>query len=167
MVFLFTVRFLRLVLKKETSRFVIYTSGVIAAFLVTFCDTFWFSSVEAEMYTLSMLVMMTEAWLALYWYENRGSAIADRTLILIAYVACVGMGISHFAFQIIPVVGLLLIISDKENRTNIPLIYSGVMLLSILFDIGNFHFYVGSALIICLIGMLLSKTPLWKRRWRV
>ena len=165
MVFLFTVKFLRLVFRGSVSRFVVYSGAVVASFLVTYCDTFWFSSVEAEMYTLSMLVMMIEAWLALFWYENRGSAIADRTLILIAYVACVGMGISHFAFQIIPVVGLLLIISDKENRTNIPLIYSGVMLLSILFDIGNFHFYVGSALIICLIGTLLSKSPLWKRRW--
>ncbi len=165
MVFLFTVRVLRIVFRESISSFAKYTGGIIAAFLVTFCDTFWFSAVEAEMYTLSMLVVMITSWLVLEWYEHRGTPHADRTLILIAYISSLGMGVSHFAFITVPVVGLFLIISDKENRTNIPLIFSGLMLLSMLYDIGNFVVYMGAALLVCLGGGLLSKTPVWKHRW--
>ncbi len=166
LVFLFTVKILRLLFRDGSmSRFAIYSGGVIAAFLVTLCDTFWFSAVEAEMYTLSMLVVMTLSWLTLYWYENRGTPRADRTLILIAYVGCVGMGVSHFAFIAMPVIGLFLIISDPDIRYNFPLMISGLALLSMLYDIGNFMFYVVGALVINIVGLLIAKAPKWKRRW--
>jgi tetratricopeptide (TPR) repeat protein len=165
MVYLFTVKFLRILFREGMSRFAIYTGGVIAAFLVTFCDTFWFSAVEAEMYTLSMLVVMLLSWLSLYWYENRGTPRANRTIILIAYIGCVGMGVSHFAFITMPVIGLFLIISDVEIRSNIPLMISGLALLSMLYDIGNFVFYAVGATVIGLVGLLLSKAPKWRQRW--
>lgn len=165
LVFLFTVKILRLLFREGMSRFAIYSGALIASFLVTFCDTFWFSAVEAEMYTLSMLVVMSLSWLTLYWYENRGTHRADRTLILIAYIACVGMGLSHFAFMTVPVIGLFLIISDLETRSNAPLIMVGIALLSMLLDIGNFFFYVTLVLVICLVGLLISKSMVWKRRW--
>ncbi len=165
MVFLFTAKALRLVFKGELSRFALYCSSLIGAFLVAFSDTFWFSAVEAEVYGCSMLIVMTVSWLSLFWYENRGTPKADRALILIAYLGYMGMGIHPFSFIVIPAVGLFLLITDSDTRTNVPLLITGALLLSIIYDIGDFIEYAGAALLFCAVGLLLAKSPEWKRRW--
>ncbi|HAO99366.1 MAG TPA: DUF2723 domain-containing protein, partial [Fibrobacteres bacterium] len=91
MSFLFTIKALRIIFKGEITNFMLYCGGLIAAFLVGFADTFWFSAVEAEVYGSSMFLVMTISWLTLYWYENRGTPKADRALILIGYLGFLGM----------------------------------------------------------------------------
>src|SRR6185295_9471497 len=92
--------------------------GLVAAFLITFSDTIWFSAVEAEVYGMAMFLVMCISWLSLQWYEKRGTPMADRILILICYLGFLGMGVHPFAFITIPAVGLFIILADPDHRKN-------------------------------------------------
>jgi tetratricopeptide (TPR) repeat protein len=118
MCFLFIVKLLRIVFQGRLSRFSTFCSAAIGAALVTFSDTFWFSAVEAEVYGTSMLLVMIISWLSLDWYEKRGTATANRILLLITYLGFLGMGIHPFSFITIPAVGLFVIFSDENHRKN-------------------------------------------------
>src|SRR3989338_1164849 len=52
--FLFTEKALRVLFRDELPRFARHSGGLVAALLVAFSDTFWFSAVEAEVYGSSM-----------------------------------------------------------------------------------------------------------------
>jgi len=163
--FLFVLKSARLLFKgSELNRFALYAGGLIGAFLVGFGDTLWFSAVEAEAYGSSMSLVMVISWLTLHWYEKRGTPTADRALILIGYLGFLGMGIHPFSFITIPVVGLFLLL-DKETRSNIPLLLTAVMLFSVIYDIGDFIFYALGTLVVCLGALLVTKAPVWRRRW--
>ncbi|HAO99609.1 MAG TPA: hypothetical protein DCQ83_06150, partial [Fibrobacteres bacterium] len=123
------------------------------------------SAVEAEVYGSSMFLVMTISWLTLYWYENRGTPKADRALILIGYLGFLGMGIHPFSFITMPVVGLFILLTDADSRANVPLFLASLALLSLIYDIGNFIVYAGAALVVCVVGLLMVKSPQWKRRW--
>jgi Flp pilus assembly protein TadD len=74
------------------------------------------------------------------------------------------MGVHPFSFITVPVVGLFLLL-DKETRSNIPLLLTGVMLFSVIYDIGDFIFYAMGTLLLCLVALLATKAPEWRRRW--
>lgn len=164
--FLFIVRFMQILFKGSLSRFSLYCAGVIAAFLMTFSDTFWFSAVEAEVYSASMLLVMTICWLTLDWYENRGTAKAKRNLILIAYLAYLGMGIHPFSFITMPVVALFLLFVDKDLRTDVPLLLTGAGLMSVIFDLGDFMWYALALLVLNAIFSVVATSPEWRAKWR-
>jgi tetratricopeptide (TPR) repeat protein len=166
-VFLFTVKLLDLIFERKLSQFIINTSGVIAAFLVTFSDTIWFSAVEAEVYGLAMLIVMGISWMSLYWFEHRGTKRGNRAIVMITYLGFLGMGIHPFSFITMPVVGLFLLIADKDMRINIPVWISGLLLLSVVYDIGDFWIYACTAAVICSLGWALTRDPVWKTRWSV
>lgn len=164
--FLFTIRFLDILFKGGLNRFAKYTGGVIAAFLITFSDTIWFSAVEAEVYGLSMLIVMLISWLTLDWYEHRGTPKAKRNLILICYLAFLGMGVHPFSFITIPVVGLFLVFADKETRTDIPLIITGLVLMSVVYALGNFIWYALGMLLVTVLASFVATSEEWRMKWR-
>jgi hypothetical protein len=165
MAFLFILKALRMAFRgAELNRFALYAGGVVGAFLVAFSDTIWFSAVEAEAYGLAMFIVMAVSWLSLHWWQNRGTAVADRTLLLMAYVGFLGVGVHLFALVTLPMVGLLLLF-DKETRTNIPVLVSGVLIFSIVYDVGDFMFYALGGLVAFLIALPFAKSPAWRRRW--
>ncbi len=118
MCFLFTVKALNILFEKKIGKFALYCSAIIGSLLVTYSDTFWFSAVEAEVYGSSMFLVLCISWLSLEWYENRGTARANRMLVMITYLAFLGMGIHPFSFITIPAVGLFIVFSDDNHRKN-------------------------------------------------
>jgi Flp pilus assembly protein TadD len=148
------------------NKFALYSGALIAGFLVAFSDSHWFSAVETETGGPSMLFVMLITWLSLRWYELRGSQRADRLMLLIGYLAFLGFGVHLFAFIAMPVFfGMLLL--DSESRRNIPLLATWAILFSIIWNVGNFVFYAGGTLLVCIIAAFLSKAPEWRRRWTV
>jgi hypothetical protein len=166
MVFFFTLKFLGIIFQGKLSRFASYCSAIIASALVACSDTFWFSAVEAEVYGTSMFLVMCISWLSLHWYENRGTNKAKRALVLITYLGFLGMGVHPFSFITIPAVGLFLLFADKNIRTDIPLIITGVALLSVVYDIGDFIWYAAIMFGVALVMQLISPNPEWKSKWR-
>ncbi len=162
---LFVLKALRILFRNGAmNRFAMYTGALVGGFLVAFSDTIWFSAVEAEAYGAAMLIVMTVSWLSLHWYEHRGTPKADRTLLLMAYTGFLGVGIHLFSLVTLPIVGIFMV-CDKETRKNIPLIGAGIAAFSVVYDVGDFLYYTGGALVICALALLFARAPEWRRRW--
>ncbi len=164
MVFLFVEKFLKLLFKDGITDFSRYCSAIIAGFLVTFSDTVWFSAVETETYGTSFLVIVLVSWLALYWYENMESPKGTRALLLLVYLSYLGMGVNHFGIVAIPIVGFFVVVADKTKRTDFLLLFTGVAVLSVFYDIGDFPIITGGMLLVCILARLLITSALWKNR---
>jgi Flp pilus assembly protein TadD len=162
---LFILKALRLLFRNGgLNRFAMYMGALIGGFLVAFSDTIWFSAVEAEAYGAAMLIVMTVSWLSLHWFEHRGTPKADRTLLLMAYVGFLGVGVHLFSLVTLPIVGIFML-CDKETRSNLPLLGAGLAAFSVVYDVGDFLYYTGGALAICALALLFARAPEWRRRW--
>jgi hypothetical protein len=89
----------------------IWSAGVIASFTLAFSDTFWFSAVEAEVYSLSSLFTFLTFWAALKWEENKSSVFHLRWLLFIAFIVGLSIGVHLLNLLVIPAVVLLIYIS--------------------------------------------------------
>jgi tetratricopeptide (TPR) repeat protein len=81
--------------------------GLVAAFLVAFSSSFWDSAIEAEVYSLSSLMIVVSIWLAWNWWERIGRKGNDQLLILIVYLLAVSTGVHLGTVLVAP--GLLLL----------------------------------------------------------
>ena len=54
--------------------------GFTGALFVAFSYTWWFNCVEAEVYGIAMLILVTELWLGFKWQDYRGTPHADRNV---------------------------------------------------------------------------------------
>ena len=85
----------------------ILASGMVGALAYTWSDTFWFSAVEAEVYSFSSLLTAATFWLILKWEESDGSPSNDRWLILMAYLTGLSIGVHILNLLCIPAVVLV------------------------------------------------------------
>lgn len=120
-----------------------------SALCYAWCDSAIFSAVEAEVYALSALFTTLMLWLALRWAIKRSKreiAASRRILILMAYIAGLGVGVHELNFLILPAVLLIYIYGVKsyplrsaEKRRLIPTAGGAKTLLwsMILFCVGT------------------------------
>jgi len=78
-------------------------AGVIGALAFTFSDTFWFSAVEAEVYSLSILSTAIVFWAILKWEQNGN----DHWLVLISFIVGLSIGVHLLSLLAIPAVVLV------------------------------------------------------------
>ncbi|MFC6268840.1 glycosyltransferase family 117 protein [Frigoriflavimonas asaccharolytica] len=79
-------------------------SGVIGALAFTFSDTFWFSAVEGEVYSMTSMFIAMIVWLITKW-ENEYHAIDnERWIILIFFVIGLSVGVHMMCMLAIPAV---------------------------------------------------------------
>lgn len=81
----------------------ILASGLIGALAYTFSDTFWFSAVEGELYSISSLVTALVFWGMLKWEDEADKPYSGRWIILIAYMMGLGIGIHRLNLLVLPV----------------------------------------------------------------
>jgi len=96
----------------------IIATGVVGALAFTFSDTFWFSAVEAEVYSLSMLFTALVFWAILKWEQNTD----DRLLVLIAFVIGLSIGVHLLSLLAIPAVVLVYYFKKTEKLTTFGII---------------------------------------------
>jgi len=82
-------------------------SGFVGALAGTFCDSIWFSAVEAEVYSMSLFFTALVVWLMLKWDEHANEPYADRWLILIFFIMGVSIGVHWLNLLTIPAMGYL------------------------------------------------------------
>ncbi len=87
--------------------------GFFAASISLFGDTFWFNAVEAEVYGISMLIIMLEIWATLKWKET----LERKYLLFILYISFLGFGIHTFTLLPLP---LILIFVFATSHTPYP-----------------------------------------------
>jgi len=95
----------------------IIASGILGALAYTFSDTFWFSAVEGELYSLSSLVIALVFWAMLKWEEEADESYSGRWIVLMAYIMGLGLGIHRLNLLIIPVFVLVYYFKKYEFTT--------------------------------------------------
>ena len=119
--------------------FVLGTAALVAGFLLTFSDTFWFNAVEAEVYGVAMLILMLVSYLGLVWYNKRDEAGSDRILIFICYIAFHGVGAHLYTMLTVPAVFVLLLVAQpKKIVERIPIWVTGTLLCSVIYMVSAF-----------------------------
>ncbi|TXI82846.1 MAG: DUF2723 domain-containing protein [Flavobacteriales bacterium] len=82
-------------------------SGIVGALAYTWSDTFWFSAVEAEVYSMSSLFTAVTFWAILKWENVAHEAHSTRWLILICYLLGLGIGVQLLALLCIPPIAMV------------------------------------------------------------
>ncbi len=124
----------------KTRTFVLGTSALVAGFLLTFSDTFWFNAVEAEVYGIAMFILMLVSYLGLVWYKKRDDEeSSDKILIFICYIAFLGVGAHLYTMLTVPAVfALLLIAQPRKIAERIPVWITGTLLCSVIYMVSAF-----------------------------
>ncbi len=84
--------------------FTIMSAGVVGALCYTFCDSFWYSAVEGEVYATSAFFTALVVWSAIKWENQADQPGADRWLIFIFYMMGLSVGVHLLSLLIIPAV---------------------------------------------------------------
>jgi len=154
--------------KGETlNRLIAYVGGIAAGFFVAFSETNWGNSVEAEVYGLSLALMVMMVWLTIRYFEERGTLKAARTMILVMYLALMGVGIHLTVFLVLPICAIFFILKDDATPRDWLLVCSFVfveLLLIIAFADGRggvSAFYGATAFLGLVLLILLYKKINW------
>ncbi|MEA1886372.1 MAG: DUF2723 domain-containing protein [Bacteroidota bacterium] len=101
----------KVLLNGENKSFVgiatVMASGVIGALTCTFCDTFWFSAVEGEVYATSSLFTALAFWAILKWEDEKEGRLKGRWLVLIAYLMGLSIGVHLLNLLTLPAIVLV------------------------------------------------------------
>ena len=82
-------------------------SGIIGALAFTFSDTFWFSAVEGEVYSMASMFIALLVWLITKWENEYHDTDNERWLILIFFVTGLSVGVHMMVMLAIPAVCLV------------------------------------------------------------
>ena len=147
-----------------SNRIISYVGGICGGLFVAFGNTNWANSVEAEVYGLAMAMTVGIFWLGLKYYEARGTAAGGRILVLIMYLAMLGIGVHLTVYVVIPVVAIFFLLKkDATKREYLAICLFALMelLLVIIFANGR-----GGAsaykLVSVVMGMVLV-VMLWRK----
>lgn len=100
------------------SRILIFAGAAAGALYAAFSVTNWNNSVEAEVYGMALMFMTALVWLTLVYFEQQGTPFGDKIMLLIVYIAFLGVGIHMSVFLVLPF-ALLYFIIKKSAATAI------------------------------------------------
>lgn len=112
----------------------VYGSAFVGALAFTFSDTFWFNSVESEVYAASQCVVAIIIYLMMVWNEKADEKGNERYLLLIAYIVGLSTGIHLLAILTIFSIGLI-VYFRKYKPTTKSFIKMGILTVLIFFVI--------------------------------
>lgn len=90
-------------------------SGLVGALAYTWSDSFWFSAVEAEVYSMSSLFTAATFWCILKWETEENKVQNNRWLILICYLLGLGIGVQLLALLCIPAIAMVYYFRNYET----------------------------------------------------
>lgn len=118
---------------------IIYGSALVGALAYTFSDTFWFSAIEAEVYSFSSFFTAIVFWLIFVWEERSGEPDSDRWIILIAYLMGLSIGVHLLNLLCIPAMALVVYYKKSKKQSIkgwlITLLVSFILIAIMMFGI--------------------------------
>ncbi len=99
----------------KLNRFIAYIGGICGGLFVAFSRTNWANSVEAEVYGMALALSVAIIWLTIKFYEQRGTMAQAKTLILVFYLALLGIGAHMTVFLVVPVASIFFILNKKAE----------------------------------------------------
>lgn len=87
----------------------LYAAGAAAVGALAFgwCDSTWYSAVEAEVYAMSIFLTALSVWLMLKWARAANITLAWRYLILLAYIFGLSLGVHQLNLLVIPALAVV------------------------------------------------------------
>lgn len=82
-------------------------AGAVGALCFTFSDTFWFSAVEGEVYSMASMFIALLVWLITKWENEYKDAANERWIILIFFILGLSVGVHMMCMLAIPAVCLV------------------------------------------------------------
>ena len=82
-------------------------SGLVGALAFTFSDTFWFSAVEGEVYSMASMFTALLVWLITKWENEFHDKDNERWIILIFFVTGLSVGVHMMVMLAVPAVCLV------------------------------------------------------------
>jgi len=82
-------------------------AGVIGSLCFTWSDTFWFSAVEGEVYSMASLFIAILVWLITKWENEYQESDNERWIILIFFVVGLSVGVHMMCMLAIPAICLV------------------------------------------------------------
>lgn len=101
---------------KSFGKIIGYIGGVAGAFFVAFGRTNWSNSVEAEVYGMALALSVFLVWLALRYFETKGSLNSVKIMLLTFYLALLGVGIHMTVFLVVPICSIFFILKKEANN---------------------------------------------------
>ncbi len=101
----------RLLGKKElttSESIAILASGLVGGLSLVFAHSYWAAATEAEVYTLSSVLMAAAFWLALKWEVESDYVNAVRWLFLIAFILGLSVGVHIMNFAVVFPIAMIL-----------------------------------------------------------
>ncbi|MFA6676792.1 MAG: DUF2723 domain-containing protein [Bacteroidales bacterium] len=85
----------------------IIASGIVGALVYCWSDTFWFSAVEGEVYSMSSFFTAIVFWAMLKWEEEAENKYANRWIVLIALLMGLSIGVHLLNLLTIPALAFI------------------------------------------------------------
>ncbi len=82
-------------------------AGAAGALAFTFSDTFWFSAVEGEVYSMTSMFIALIVWLITKWENEYSEPDNERWIILIFFIVGLSVGVHMMAMLALPAVCLI------------------------------------------------------------
>ncbi len=101
--------------KAWQNRIIIYTGGITGSLFMAFSNTNWSNGVEAEVYAMSMMLMLAVYWLVLRYLDNRGSTTGQRLILGAFYVAILSVGVHLTSYVVVPVLAFYFIFKNSAG----------------------------------------------------
>ncbi len=149
------------------NRFIAYIGGVAGAFFVAFSDTIWGNAVEAERYGLALTISMAIVWLAVRYYERRGTDSATILMLMAIYLATLGIAIHMTVFLVLPACAIFFVLKPSATTRDWALLcgfFVVELLLILLFADGRGGpglFYLVTALLALALAFTLRRKIRW------
>lgn len=91
-------------------------SAAIGALILSWSDTFWFNASEAEVYGIGMFFITAVVWIATEWYFKAGVFDSERSLLLIAYLLGLSIGVHLLSLLAVFYVFVLIFFRDRHSE---------------------------------------------------
>jgi len=132
LVYIIVLKILRLKGRNDSLFGIVAAAG--AALINAFAKTFWFNSMETEVYTISTFFAITIVWLTLHWYEEmlKGRR-KDYLILFIFYLMFLATGIHLLPFLLILPVYLFIFYVRPDLRRDISFWSLGIFQILLFF----------------------------------
>lgn len=82
-------------------------TAAVGALCFGWCDSSWYSAVEAEVYAMSIFFTALTVWLMVKWMFTADNLAANRLLVLLAYIFGLSIGVHQLNLLAIPALSLI------------------------------------------------------------
>lgn len=98
-------------IKSQTVRLLAAISAWGGSTCFAFCDSAWFSAVEAEVYAMSAFLTALALWVMCRWAQSPSAPAQTRWLILLAYLMGLSLGVHQLTLLVLPALALVFVFS--------------------------------------------------------